>query len=836
MKKAYRKYFFASIKRDFARIIAIISIVALGVSFLIGLVSSTPDLYASVSKFMNQVNYYDINIKSSAGFSDETINKVKNEYKDQAIINDSKQLETKVMVNNVAYYAKVIYQPMNVNLKLESGTFPQEKNQCVILSGNPSLYDDFIDLTIDENIDYKVVGKVIDPTYFSKGDVTSSLNSRKFDAIIYLDDSFDNDIVDNLVTTDIWIRYHTINHSNYFSNKYEKQLDKVKDELSDFCSMDNLIITNCKEVIENQIIKTTKQNLEKQGLDEEKINQYISSDIFKNMASEQIEKIYQENYSKNNPEFYYLTYHEVAALESFTINAEKVNLVASIFPVFFFAIAMLVSLSSFGRMVSKDKMEIATLKSNGYSNGKIYQKYLLIGILSTIIGSVLGLVIGILLLPYIIYNMYYTLFIMPSIVFTIPFAYVSVIVGMMVILISLVAFFVVRSYNKKTVAELLLSRNEQVGKKILLERVPWIWNHLKFKTKSMFRNIFKFKKNLLMMILGVGGCSAILLTGFGLSDSINVLTKKQYQEIFKFNLIIETPTQKIDEIDQQIEIIYHENNYLEDESEYPFTLVSGDEALNQMITFTNSKGKNIYFDSSSCFITNQIAENNHLKVNQQINVKIGSNHYQFIISDIVTNYVGNYLYLGSDYMVDEWSDYHHIMGINDFSEVDENAWYESVYNKYEIKNCIFNSRYLQVYDYLIDNLKSIVFLLIFISGLLALIVVYNLVDINMNERIKELATLRVLGYQKREVVMYIFREIFVMSVLGFLVGILFGIGLHRFVISAISSPGIEFEIRIQLLSYLYSGLLTVLFSLIVVFVFAPKILKINMSEALKISE
>ena len=333
MKKAYRKYFFASIKRDFARIIAIISIVALGVSFLIGLVSSTPDLYASVSKFMNQVNYYDINIKSSAGFSDETINKVKNEYKDQAIINDSKQLETKVMVNNVAYYAKVIYQPMNVNLKLESGTFPQEKNQCVILSGNPSLYDDFIDLTIDENIDYKVVGKVIDPTYFSKGDVTSSLNSRKFDAIIYLDDSFDNDIVDNLVTTDIWIRYHTINHSNYFSNKYEKQLDKVKDELSDFCSMDNLIITNCKEVIENQIIKTTKQNLEKQGLDEEKINQYISSDIFKNMASEQIEKIYQENYSKNNPEFYYLTYHEVAALESFTINAEKVNLVASIFPV-----------------------------------------------------------------------------------------------------------------------------------------------------------------------------------------------------------------------------------------------------------------------------------------------------------------------------------------------------------------------------------------------------------------------------------------------------------------------------------------------------------------------
>lgn len=836
MKKTYRKYFFASIKRDFARIIAIISIVALGVSFLIGLVSSTPDLHASVSNFMNQVNYHDINIKSNVGFSDDTITKIKDEYKGQAIVNDSKQVETKIMVNNVAYYAKVIYQPMDVNLKLQSGKFPQKKNQCVILSGNPSLYDDFIDLTIDENIDYKVVGKVVDPTYFSKGDITSSQNSRKFDAIIYLDDSFDNNVMDNLVVTDIWIRYNTLNHDNYFSNKYEKQLDKLKDELTSFCLTDDLIITNCKEVIENQIVKTTKQNLEKQGLDQEKINQYISSDIFRKLVNEQTEKIYQENYSKNSPEFYYLTYHEVAALESFAINAEKVNLVARIFPVFFFLIAMLVSLSSFGRMVSKDRMEIATLKSNGYSNGKIYQKYLLIGILSTLIGSVIGLVIGILLLPYVIYNMYYSILIMPKIVFTIPFAYAGIIVGLMVILISLVAFFVVRNYNKKTVAELLLSRNEQIGKKILLERIPWIWNHLKFKTKSMFRNIFKFKKNLLMMILGVGGCSAILLTGFGLSDSISVLTKKQYQDIFKYNLIIETPTQEIEEIDQQIEIIYHENNYLEGDNDYPLTLISGDESLNEMITFINSKGKDVQLNSSSCFITNQIAKKYKLKVDQQISVKIGNNHYQYVIDEIVTNYVGNYLYLGDDYITDEWSDYHHIMGINDFSKEDENAWYENVYNKYDLKNCIFTSRYLQMNNNLIDNLKSVVFLLIFVSGLLALIVVYNLVDINMNERVKELATLRVLGYQKREVVMYIFREIFVMSVLGFLVGILLGIGLHRFVISAISSPGLQFEVRIQFLSYLYSGLLTVLFSLIVVIVFAPKILKINMSEALKIQE
>ncbi len=836
MKKTFKKYFFSSIKRDIARILAIISIVALGVGFLIGLVSSTPDLHYSVSKFMNQVNYFDLNLKSNVGFSQETITKIKDKVGDQGSVNCSKQIETIISVNDAPYYAKIIYQSMDVNLKVELGSLPKKKNQCVILSGNPALYDDFNYVSLNENITYDVVGKVVEPTYFSKEEVTSLINSKKIDLIIYLDNQFDNDVATNIITTDLWIRYRDIDHKNYFSTKYENELSPLKDELVSFCSSGDLYKINCKEVIKDQVKNTAKNDLESQGFSQEMIEKVLNSSEFQNRLTEQTEKIYQENYSKNSPEFYFLTYHEIAALESFNANAEKVNLVARIFPVFFFLIAMLVSLSSFGRMVSKDKLEIATLKSNGYNNSKIYQKYLLIGIISTIIGSVIGLTFGVLLIPYAIYNMYHTTFIMPPINFRLQIIYAIVIIGMMVGLISLVAFFVVHSYNKKTVAELLVSRDEQVGKKILLERIPWLWNHLKFKTKSMFRNIFKSKKNLLMMILGVGGCSAILLTGFGLSDSISVLTKKQYQDIFKFNVIVETSTSKIDEIDRQIEIIYHENNYLDGENEYPFTLISADENLNEMINFTNSKSKNIQFDSSSCFITSQIAEHYKLKVNQQISVKIDSNIYQFTIDEIVTNYVGNYLYVGSEYIVDEWQDYHYIMGINDFSIIDENAWYENVYNKYEFKSCIFTGRNLQVYNYLIDNLKSIVFLLIFISGLLALIVVYNLVDINMNERVKELATLRVLGYQKREVVMYVFREIFVMSVLGFGVGIGLGIGLHRFIINAISSPGLAFEYNIHPLSYLYSGLLTVLFSLIVVIIFAPKILKINMSEALKIPE
>lgn len=838
MKKAYFRYFFSSIRRDFSRIASIIAIVALGVGFLIGLISSAPDLYAGVNRYMKKVNYQDINIKSSVGFSERTVAYLHENLEDIAVFSAVKETESAVKAGNVSYYAKFIEQPTEVHLVLKEGRFPESKNECVVLSDNPTLTDDPDEMTVESGgFSYRVVGKVVDPTYIIKEDITSSLNSKKFQIVAYLDSSFDNDRVENAAITDLWLKVGSLNELNVFSSKYEKKVDEKISEIEDFCEANDLIAKNYRYVLEEQIVSSALETLKDQGYDEEALFQIQQSEAFLNQIASAVEEEFVATYDASNPSFYYLDHHSVPALETFIVNAEKVNLVARIFPVFFFAIAVLVSLSSFGRIVAKDRMEIATLKANGYSSGKIYEKYLLLGFFSTLIGCVFGVLGGVFLLPYIIYQMYYTLCAMPPIVFTFQSLYIFGISILMIAAILLVIYFVVSGYNRKSISALMLGRDNGSGKKIVLERIPFLWKRLKFKYKSMFRNIFRFKKNLFMMILGVGGCSAILLAGFGLSDSINVLTKTQYREIFKYNLIVETDSPKIDSIDEQIEILYYGSGHIEGDEKYDLTLIAGGDALNEYVCFTSAKGKSLTFDADSCFLTKQVAEALHVSAGKECTFVFQNRECTLKVDQIVENYVGNYLYVGENrFDFDGWENGHAILGYKDFSGIDENEWLDELSLSHEIRSVVFTEQYFQVYNSLVENLRGIVLLLVLISGILAIIVIYTLVDINLNERVKEMATLRVLGYQKREVVMYLFREIFVMSVLGFGFGIFFGVYLHRFVIAAICSPGLIFGIRINPLSYLYSGLLTVLFSLIVVVVFSPKILKINMSEALKSSE
>lgn len=838
MKKAYFRYFLSSIKRDFSRIASIIAIVALGVGFLIGLISSAPDLYAGVNRYMKEVDYQDIDIKSSVGFSERSVAFLNENLKDIAAFSAVKETESAVKVGNMSYYAKIVDQPTDLHLVLKEGRFPEVKNECVVLTDNPSLNDDMTEMTVENGgFSYRVVGKVVDPTYIIKEDITSSLNSKKFQIVAYLNSSLENDLVENAAITDLWLKIGSLEEIDAFSSKYEKAVGEKISEIELFCEENDLVAKNYLYVLEERIASSAIEELKKQGFDEESLRLIMESEEFKEQIETAAKERFEATYSSSIPSFYYLDHHSIPALETFVINAEKVNLVASIFPAFFFAIAVLVSLSSFGRIVAKDRMEIATLKANGYSSGKIYEKYLLLGVFSTLVGCALGILGGVFLLPYIIYQMYYTLCAMPPIVFTFQGLYIFGISILMVLAILLVIYFVVSGYNRKSISALMIGRDNGSGKKIVLERISFIWKRLKFKYKSMFRNIFRFKKNLFMMILGVGGCSAILLAGFGLSDSINVLTKSQYREIFHYNLIIQTDSPEIESIDDQTEILYCGGGHIEGDAKYDLTLIAGDDSLNDYISFVSTKGKALNFDADSCFLTKQAAEVLHVAVGKEYDFVFQNRVCALIVDQIVENYVGNYLYVGENRLdFGDWEDGQAIIGYKDFSNIDENEWLDELSLSHEIRSVVFTEQYLQVYNSLVENLRGIVFLLVLISGILAIIVIYTLVDINMNERIKEMATLRVLGYQKKEVVMYLFREIFFMSVLGFAFGILFGIYLHRFIIEAICSPGLIFGIRINPLSYLYSGLLTVLFSLIVVVVFSPKILKINMSEALKASE
>lgn len=839
--KTYNRYFLRSLKKDLSKILSIVAIVALGVGFLIGLLSCTPNLYKSVNSYLKDVSYQDIILKSNVGFDTKTIEYLQENIEDIETINRKTEVEDTLFTENTSIYTHIVYQSIENNLSLVEGRMPSAKNECVILTSNPNLIDHLNEIFFykeEKKVTYQIVGKVKDPTYISKEEIYSQINNKKIQMIIYLNNEFDNDYVSIDKITDISIGFKSLKNLNVFSDTYKKNIQNKTLAIEDILQKNNLSNLNYYYVLETNVQNELILQLKDLGYEEKIIDELLETEAIKNQIQEVVQKQYEETINTIQPQIFIITHDEIAALITFKSNAEKVNLISTIFPVFFFAIAMLVSLSSFSRIVFKDKLEIAVLRANGYPHSKIYQKYMLIGLFSVLLGCILGTIGGIFLLPYIIYQIYETMYALPSIQFTFQYFYIISISVLMMGLILLVIYMVVHRYIQKNISNLLVDNDIKNGKKILLEKIPFIWKHLKFKTKSMFRNVFRFKRNFIMMLLGVGGCSAILLTGFGLNDSLNVLTTNQFEDIFQYNLIIQTEESNLYDLEKQENIIYITNGKVNQNSEYSVYFIAASQQLNELITFKDSKkNKVVNFTDSSCFITQQIADKLHLQENDKITYTFNQRNYEFKIDKIVENYVGNYLYVGNHLIQkDEFTAYQAIMAYKDFNHINEEDWFTSLLENHSIKNIIYTNQNLKTYDSLINNLKGIVALLIFISGLLAIIVIYNLVDINMSERIKEMATLRVIGYKKKEVIMYIFREIFFMSLFGFLLGISFGLLLHRFIIHSIASPGLTFGIYIQPLSYLYTGLLTVLFSLIVVLIFSPKIIKINMSEALKAPE
>lgn len=841
-RKNYIKYIFKSVAKDFIRLATIIAIAGLGVGFLIGLLSSTPTLYASVNENFKQANVFDINLKSTIGFSSTTIDKLNEEIDGIDEYAVKQEIEINGKYNDSNLYSRIIIQPISSskinNINLVEGNLPSEKNQCLLLNTNPTLQQIPLNQEIEFELNgvvekYLVVGYVDDPYYISTNEIVSNQSAKHLQAIIYLDSKY-NEIS---YVTDICYSFYPLNELSYFSSEYEDQVDQIKSEISNYIANDDLVKTNYREVIYLNVVEQFKNEFRDLGFSEEIIESLLASELTQNRIESEVDSIMENQFDPNKENIYTLSIYDNMDVYGFISNAKKVDLISNIFPIFFFSIAMLVSLSSFSRIISRDRLDIATLKAIGYPNYRIYMKYLSTGFISVFIGCLLGSSIGLFVLPNILYNVYKSLYILPPIVISFQYQYILPISLSMIILILLVVFLTTRRYIKINTANLLVDNISKPGKKILLEKVPFIWNHLKFKYKSMFRNIFMFKKNLIMMILGVGGCSALLLTAFGINNSLSVLTTNQYNEILKYNLVIQTSASEIENIDNYMQIKYYEDGLINDDKIYKTTFISGNESLNQYVKFVDvDTNKTLNFTLKSCFITRQVAEELNIKKNDQITYWINNNQYEFKITNIVENYVGNYLYVGEDLLNQESSTYNALLAYKDFKDGEDDSFIEGLNNNPQIEKVIYTKVYFETYNVLMDNLSGIIGIIIFVSGLLAIIVIYNLVDININERIKKIATLRVIGYQKKEVIMYIFREIFMMSIFGFIVGVIFGVFLHRYIIDAIASPGLIFGLYIQPLSYLYTGLLTVLFSLIVVIICSPKILSINMAEALKSKE
>lgn len=567
------------------------------------------------------------------------------------------------------------------------------------------------------------------------------------------------------------------------------------------------------------------------------------------------------------PDMYILdrSQHEGAAI--YHADTERMDALARVFPFMFFLVAALVSLTTMTRMVEDERILIGTYKALGYSTIQIATKYLVYALLAAGIGSVLGVGVLCQVLPLIIMKAYSVIYAIPLLSPPLPIkADVAVFSAGLGIGITLIATICsVLSSLREQPAPLMLPRAPKAGKRILLERIRPLWRRISFSWKVTLRNLFLYKKRLFMTVIGIAGCTALLLVGFGLHDAIWDIINKQYVDITHYQMTVGLNDHANDLDVQHVKDVLNQHPEIEhiDRVHTAHMSAKGEDdtissthvdvvvpqsldIFNKSITLKNRiSGKQVPFDDSSVVISEKLATLHHLRVGDtlvlfdrdKVGNSVGAGH-KLTITGICENYVGTTVYIAPTIFAKISSS--PVMYETLFIQAPDLKPGEQQQNiASELHSCddvslvAFSDETISLYRNMISVVDYVVAVLIISAILLAFIVLYNLTNINIEERLREIASLKVLGFTKREIYAYIFREVFLLSLLGDVFGLGVGVYLERFVVATAEVDYVMFSRTIHLESFVIAFVLTLVFTGLILLVMTPKLNRIDMVESLK---
>lgn len=527
-------------------------------------------------------------------------------------------------------------------------------------------------------------------------------------------------------------------------------------------------------------------------------------------------------------------------------DCDKVDAIAKVFPVFFILIAALVCWTTMTRMVEEQRTQTGTLKALGYGYGEIMGQYILYAVLASIPGVIVGLLLGLGIIPKIIFDCYKSMYAFTDITLRFRFDYLIGCAAAACICTGFSSFMACRIELASKPAELMRPRPPKNGKRILLERVTFLWNRFKFTTKVTFRNLFRYKSRVIMMIIGVGGCTALLLTGFGLRHSIVSIVDRQYTDVFGYDAVIAVDDEEADydEIEKAVNDmgLVTESMYamqkVDDVSAngktYEVYLIAVDknEDISRFFDIHNRVSGEKYELSDEGIVINE-------KLARLLDVKIGDSvkfDNSVKVTGIMENYTFNYVFmtkelfnkLNFDYECDDNMLYVNLL---DLSKEDELS--EAIVDRDDILAVSFSSNGSSSFRTLVSSLSFVVILIIVCAGALAFVVMFNLTNINVNERIHELATIKVLGFFDSEVAAYIYRENLISAFLGMVFGLVGGIFFEKYVIKTCEVEVVMFAPDIPTYCFLAAAALTVVFALFVNVMLYFRLKKIDMAASLK---
>lgn len=778
MKKLLKETIVCMVKTS-KRFISILVIVLLGVGFFAGIRAVAPDMKNTLDNYYEKTNMYDIFITSNYGIREEVEKKLEEKYNVEtgysfdAITTKKEDYATKIISYNKE---DKISTP-----KLIKGKMPEKVDEVVVDNDFRSEIKIGDKITIDSNlINNKIVtvtGYVESPLYISTERDSTNLLSGTIDYYLYMNET---NIISPVKTT----AYINLDREeSRFSKKYEDTVKKAKKDI-------------------------------RKTLQEEKVT---------------------------GEEWYVLDIDSNAGFYQYEQDTERIDNVAKVFPLVFFIVAVLICLTTMTRMVEEERSQIGTLKSLGYKDSAIMFKYILYATLATIIGSIIGVVIGYRLLPELCFEMYKNMYRLGDIKLS---YYASLTFqGMIIALLCTLGatIYTCRKTLKESPANLLRPVAPAAGKRVLLERIPIIWNHLSFSHKVTVRNVFRYKKRFLMTIIGIAGCTGLILAGFGLKDCIVKMVPHQYEEIFSYQAKTALNEEKTEETINKIK----ENKKIKDilevqeeavtidnkDTNQSVTLVIPKEDPDGFIKLQDRKTNEHYNLNNGIIITEKLA--NLLEVEENDVLKFtGTDKYEKKIAHITENYLFHYIYLPkSEYQEDEYNTV--LVKTKNMTEKEEKELANELKEIPGVSSITFTSSTRHVFDDTMDSFAYVSLILIVSAGALAFVVLYNLSSVNISERRRELATIKVLGFYDKEVYQYINRENTILTLIGILLGLGIGNILTMYIIKTCEIDMLMFDTTIAWPSYLYAILITMSFAILVNIILYFSLKKIDMIESLK---
>lgn len=557
-----------------------------------------------------------------------------------------------------------------------------------------------------------------------------------------------------------------------------------------------------------------------------------------------------------NAKWYIWGRDENTGLNSYSQDSENIERLGEAFPVVFFIIATLISLTTMSRMVEEERVQIGTLKALGYNKMQIMSKYIIYSLFASVIGGFLGALFGLKFFPFIIIMMYGMMYDMPTFILEFNVYYTLIGIGIMTACIVGATIITASKELASTPAQMMRPKAPKAGKRVLLEKIPFIWNKLSFTQKVTLRNMFRYKKRFLMTVIGIMGCTALILAGFGLKDSISRIMDFQYVDIYNYDMLIglkDTLTKEeisslITEVEnnEKIEKVSKahvlsdtlKNNDLEEDAQ--IFIVENNSILEGVINLKDVKsGEKLELNDDEIILTDKLAQLISAKVGDKIIIQDSEeNEYEVKVGGITEHYIQHYAYMTNalyNKIFDEEVSPNVLLTTYSIklSEEEENKLSETLLTNPKIASVTLSSYLITIMDDTLSAMNIVVYILILSAGLLAFIVLYNLANVNISERIRELATIKVLGFYDKEVYDYVTREIVLLTIIGIIIGLVFGYALNAFILGTCEIGILRFKRIITFQSYIVSALITIVFTYIVNLITYFSLKKVDMIESLK---